>query len=369
MMKPHARLLFFLLSIFCSLPARSQKPDNTGGGPDKKDGVTVIVGLAGKVEVLEKDGAKSTRAEKGLRVPAGATLLTGPNSRVDLALSNGALFQIGDNSRFTIGEFKQDAYEFIFTNGESIRPSELQEFGTDAAVLQTIDASQDAWNKLGSEPTTSMSKFRLSEGSMIGQSKKLKAGSRMEIETPIGTAVIRGTVWMLTVRPVLGSGGSSTYQGQLDVAEGRVDFGNAERSRTVQVQGGYAATIEAKVSPTGNVQVTSLNTTPISPERQTTLLATVTQVAAQQTYFTAVNGTPEKLREAIQSITQPQGEGANQQPDANPNQIGIKDLPPVIPPQPPQPAPPAPTPKPTPTPTPAPTPTPTPTPTPNPSNG
>ena len=82
----------------------------------------------------------------------------------------------------------------------------------------------------------------------------------------------------------------------------------------------------------------------------------------------------------VQAEAQAQGEGTNQT-DANPNQIGINDLPSVVPTNPIQPPPPAtPTPAPTPTPptppTPTPpsptatppTPTPTPTPTPNPSN-
>jgi hypothetical protein len=315
MFKPHSVLWLLLVSMFWALPARSEDAKKADDSSHLKDGVTVIVDLAGKVEIIEKAGAKPTPAEKGAKVPVGATLLTGADSRVDLALSNGALFQIREHSRFTIGEFEQEAYEYVFTNGAAIRPRELKEFGADEAILQTMDASEEAWNKLGSEPTTSKGKFRLSEGSMIGQSKKLKPGSLMEIETPIGTAGIRGTVWMLSVRPVEGTGGT-TYRGQLDVAEGRVDFGNQDGTRTVQVQAGYSTIVQAKVLPTGGVQVITVNTTPMSAERQASLLATVTQVAAQQTYFTAVNGTPETLREAIQAQAQAkaQGEGATQPP-------------------------------------------------------
>ena len=354
-------LLFCLVLIFlCSIPAYSQKPSKAQDVSDNRDGITVIVDLAGKVEMVEMEGAKAKPAEKGARVPVGATFLVGPSSRLDLALSNGALFQIGENSKFTIGEFEQEAYEFVFTNGAAIRPREIKDFGADEAVLQTMDASEEAWNKLGSEPTTSKGKFILSEGTMIGQSKKLKPGSRMEIVTPVGSAGIRGTVWMLTVKPVGGPGGTR-FQCRLDVAEGQVDLGNLNGSRTVQVQGGFTATFDASISPKGEVRVNNINTSPMPPERQAMLLSTVSNVAQQQTYFTAVNGNPDALREAIQA--QAQGEGTNQT-DANPNQIGISDLPPVIPPNPPQPIPP---PRPSPTSRP-PTPTPTSTPVPVPSS-
>jgi hypothetical protein len=363
-------LLCLALSLLYSLPAYSQKPAKAKDVLDIKDGVTVVVDLAGKVEMVEMEGAKPKPAEKGARVPVGATFLVGPNSRLDLALSNGALFQLRENSKFTIGEFEQEAYEFVFTNGAAIRPREIKDFGADEAILQTMDASEEAWNKLGSEPTTSKGKFILSEGTMIGQSKKLKPGSTMEIVTPIGTAGIRGTVWRLTVKPV-GGPGATRFQGTLDVAEGRVDFGKSDGSRNVQVQGGYTATFDVTVTPSGEVRITNINTSPMPPERQAMLLGTISTVAQEQTYFSAVNGTPDALREAIAQAQQAQGEGTNQptdpnQTDANPDQIGIGDLPPVIPPNPPQPVPP---PRPTPIPTPQPpTPTPTTTPIPVPSS-
>lgn len=380
--RSYALPLSFALSLLCFLPVYSQKPSEAEGDSDKRDGVTVVVELAGKVEIVEMEGAKPKPLEKGARVPVGATLLVGPNSRLDLAFSNGALFQLLENSKFTIGEFEQEAYEFVFTNGAAIRPRELKDFGADEAILQTMDASEEAWNKLGSEPTTSKGKFILSEGTMIGQSKKLKPGSTMEIVTPIGTAGIRGTVWRLTVKPV-GGPGATRFQGTLDVAEGRVDFGKSDGSRNVQVQGGYTATFDVTVTPSGEVRMTNINTSPMPPERQAMLLGTVSTVAQEQTYFTAVNGNPDALREAIraQAQTQAQGEGTNQatdptdpnQTDADPDQIGINDLPPVIPPKPPQPPPPVPAPTSTPTPPtptpPSPTATPPPTPTPNPSNG
>jgi hypothetical protein len=369
--------LCLVLSLTYSLPAISQDPDKVEDGSDKKEGITVIVDLAGRVEIIELEGANPKPAEKGARVPVGATFLVGPESRLDLALSNGAMFQLRENSKFTIGEFEQEAYEYVFTNGAAIRPRELKDFGADEAVLQTMDASEEAWNKLGSEPTTSKGKFILSEGTMIGQSKKLKPGSRMNIVTPIGTAGIRGTTWMLTLTPTQGSGGTS-FQGKLDVAEGQVDFSKTDSSATVQVQSGYTATFDATISPTGEVRISNINTSQMPPEQQAMLLSTVSNVAQQQTYFTAVNGNPDALREAIQAQAQSQGEGTNQttdptQTDANPNQIGINDLPPVIQTNPIQPPPPAPAPTSTPAPPsptpPSPTATPPPTPTPNPSNG
>jgi hypothetical protein len=347
------------------------------GGGDKKPGITVVVSLTGTAEISEQEGAPSKPLEQGQFVPVGATIQTGADGIVDLALSTGALFQLQENTRFTIGSFEQEAYEFVFSNGAAIRPRELKEFGADEAILQTLDASEEAWNKLEKEPTTSLASFQLASGSMIGFSKKLAPGSRMEIVTPIGVAGIRGTTWFLRITPVTGADGTQ-FRGRLDVAEGRVDFGDSSGTRAVQVQSGFSMAIDASSPRPGEVRVNSLNTTAMPAERVTMLQTAIVTVENRQTYFAAVQGNPDVLEKVAEIIAKTQGESGDAG-DAGtaPTQTGISksDLPPPLP-DPPRP-PPAPTPTPTPappipTPTPSPTlppPTPTPTPTPKPSNG
>jgi hypothetical protein len=359
------------------LPAEDVDQVEESGG-DKKPGITVIVSLTGSAQVSEQEGAPAKAAEQGQLVPVGATIQTGPDGIVDLALSNGALFQLQENTRFTIGTFEQEAYEFVFSNGAAIRPRELKEFGADEAILQTLDASEEAWNKLEKEPTTSLASFQLAEGAMIGFSKKLAPGSRMEIVTPIGVAGIRGTKWFLRITPVTGTGGTQ-FRGRLDVAEGRVDFGDSSGTRAVQVQGGFSMAIDASSPSPGEVRVNSLNTTAMPAERVAMLQSSIVTVENRQTYFAAVQGNPDVLEKVADIIARTQSE-SGESGDAGTTQaqtgISKSDLPPPLP-DPPRPPPaPTPTPAPTPnppipTPTPSPTlppPTPTPTPTPKPSN-
>jgi hypothetical protein len=107
------------------------------------------------------------------------------------------------------------------------------------------------------------------------------------------------------------------------------------------------------------------------PDAAPAIARSVAQAQPQQSEQIILNAS-EAAPEAAATIAsetqaQAQGEGTTQPTDANPDQIGINDLPPVIPTNPVQPPPPAPAPTSTPTP-PSPTATPQPTRTPNPSS-
>jgi hypothetical protein len=353
-------LLLFSIGGSQSLLAQASEPDKVeeGTSSGRKPGITVIVEATGSVELIEAPGQAPQPVQKGQRVPVGGILVTGPDGRVDLALSNGAFMQIQENSRFGIGEFEQEAYEFVFSNGEAIRPKELKDFGADEAVLTTMDASEDAWNKLAQEPTTSATKFNLEYGTMIGESKKLRPGSRMEIVTPIGVAGIRGTTWRLTITPV-GGPGSNVFRGTLDVGRGQVTFSNADGTRAVDVTGGFSMRVEAVIEGPQQVRFNILETGQMSPERAAALDVVTQAVQSVQTYFQAVQGTPADLGITLgNNADANQGTGDTQQPQV--------DLPPATNIQPgggtgnlPNPQQPTPTPTPPPTPTPTPTPSPT----------
>jgi hypothetical protein len=353
-------LLLFSIGGSQSLLAQASEPDKVeeGTSSGRKPGITVIVEATGSVELIEAPGQAPQPVQKGQRVPVGGILVTGPDGRVDLALSNGAFMQIQENSRFGIGEFEQEAYEFVFSNGEAIRPKELKDFGADEAVLTTMDASEEAWNKLAQEPTTSATKFNLEYGTMIGESKKLRPGSRMEIVTPIGVAGIRGTTWRLTITPV-GGPGSNVFRGTLDVGRGQVTFSNADGTRAVDVTGGFSMRVEAVIEGPQQVRFNILETGQMSPERAAALDVVTQAVQSVQTYFQAVQGTPADLGITLgNNADANQGTGDTQQPQV--------DLPPATNIQPGGgtgnlPNPPQPTPTPTPPPTPTPTPTPSPT--------
>ena len=287
-------------STLLAQPAESDQAEE-GATSDRKPGITVIVDAAGPVQIIDNPGAAPRPAQKGDRIPVEGTILTGPGAQANLALSNGAFFQILENSSFSIAEFEQAAYEFVFANGAAIRKKDAQEFGADEAVLTALDSSEEAWNKLPSEPTESATKFELNFGTMIGESKKLKPGSKMEITTPIGVAGIRGTIWRFTVQPV-GGPGSNRFRGNLDVSTGRVDFRNQEGTRSVQVQGGFGMNVDGVVQA-GNVRLEGLATTPLSAERQLLLNTTIRDVANVQEVFSAIQGSPDVVLEVVRSLS------------------------------------------------------------------
>ena len=351
-----------LLSPLLLSGAFAQESDSgqadEGSTADEKPGITVIVEAVGSVQIIENPESSPQPAQKGQRIPAGAAIITGIDGRVDLALSNGAFFQIQENSRFVIGEFNQEAYEFVFSNSEAVRRRDVEKFGEDKAAMVTMDASEDAWNKMPLEPTVSAGKFSLDYGTMIGESKKLRPGSSMEISTPIGTAGIRGTTWRLTIQSV-GPPGSNTFRGTLDVGRGLVNFATAQGSRAVDVAGGFSMRVDISIQG-ADARVNSIATTPMSAERMAYLESVSKAIQVVQTYFQAVQGTPKDFGITIDNTQSSQDNNAESEGDASKSQIDT--------PSPVRPVPPPPPPNPTPIPKPTTTPTPTPTSTPVPSN-
>jgi hypothetical protein len=192
-----------------------------------QEGIVAILEVTGQVELIDAEDNNLGPATKGTKIGNGISIATGPGARVDLAFSNGLVMQIQENSRFTVADFEHEPYEFVFSNGVALNARDVDKFGEEKAVLTNLDASEDAWNDLGIEPVAATSEFVLHYGTMIGETKQLQPGSRLDIITPIGTAGIRGTIWRLTVIPA----GNGSYRGTLDVSRGRVTFTNAEIGR------------------------------------------------------------------------------------------------------------------------------------------
>ena len=233
-----------------------------GSSSERKPGITVIVDAAGEVQIIDKPGAEPQPAKKGDQIPVEGTVVTGAGGQANLALSNGAFFQILENSSFSIAQFEQSPFEVVFANGAPIKKQQLEEVGADEAVVKTLDSTEKSWNELPSEPTESNTSLALNYGTMIGESKKLKPGSEMQITTPIGTAGIRGTIWRLTMQRV-GGASSNQFRGNLDVSEGRVDFGSKDGSRSVQVKSGFSMNVQASALPNGAANFDSIGTAPL----------------------------------------------------------------------------------------------------------
>jgi hypothetical protein len=331
-----------------------------------KPGIVVILDFEGKVELIDAEGYSSGQVSKGDKVETVVYITTGPGARADIAFSNGLLMQIQENSRFTVADFAHEPYEFVFSNGVTLDARDVDKFGDEKAVLTNLDASEEAWNEMEVEPVTANSEFILHYGTLIGETKKLQPGSRLDIITPIGTAGIRGTIWRLTIIPA----GDGSFRGTLDVSRGNVVFTNTNGTRTLNVATGFSMAIEARTAANGDVNITGVSTSQMTQERVNLLNSTVRNVEAVQTFFTAVQGTPEILAR-VESVTGKTPPGTTQ-PGAGDSAPGPQPQPPGNIADPTQGATggvldrPVPTPVPTVTPAPTPTPRPTPFPTPTP---
>lgn len=156
-------LLFFaLLTPFAALNAQ------TG-----ETGTILVARASGIVTVSDPQTGTFRPLQQGMKIAQGVTVKTSDNGNALLLLSNGSAVTVKKNTTLVIDEFQQ-----------SVIPQGTPEL-----------------QKLETEPSTSKTKLRLIEGDLIGTVKKLniKDGSSYEIDSPIGTAGIRGTVWTMSV--------------------------------------------------------------------------------------------------------------------------------------------------------------------------
>ena len=135
-----------LLAPLCVSGVLAQGTDSgqaeEGTTTDRKPGITVIVDAVGAVQIIDKPGARPRPGNKGDQIPVEGTVVTGADGQANLSLSNGAFFEILENSSFSISKFEQAAYEFVFANGAAIRKRELEEFGADDAFISSLDATE-----------------------------------------------------------------------------------------------------------------------------------------------------------------------------------------------------------------------------------
>ena len=276
---PKALSVFFTFLPIISLIAQSPE---TNSSTKLEPGFTIVADFAGDPKLINKASDNSHPLQKGEKIPPGATIQSGTGGRVDLAMSNGALVQLLDNSKLAIGEFLQDPIKFVFSDGTFFLTQEVDTPVNSTNSSEAVEASAAAWNKLPTEPTTSKCKLLLSEGTIVGNSKKLQKTSKLEIETPIGTADIRGATWRFTVSP---TDKSNEFRGVIQISNGSIFFTKPDGTGSVSIADGYSLQFSAKVADQGTVVFYALSATPMSAESIQTLLTMVSEVESKQTYF------------------------------------------------------------------------------------
>ena len=128
-----------------------------------------VMSVTGTVTKLSADGSKSI-LKKGDILKEGDSLKTAFLGEADLVFSNGSELTLKSESSLTIEKLTQEA----FTGDQS-------------------------YEELQADPSKSQALLDLDYGRVRGHVKKLTPESRFDIQTPVGTAAIRGTTFEVSV--------------------------------------------------------------------------------------------------------------------------------------------------------------------------
>ena len=270
----HQRFLPWLLlaAFFAAVSLHAQAPNKGVFNPQNNAGKIMVAKVSGKA--TKTINGVVTDLVVNMYVEQSATVNTGAgDSSVILLFSNGATTKLGADTELVIDEFLQDP----FANLGTIKVKELEK-----------------------EPSPSRTKISLKHGELVGDVKALlyDRGSEFTVQTPVGAAGIRGTVFRIVFRP--GTNGQAFFQ--LTTASGRVDYtqpgqggannANANAQTTTATASGTAAMqvpqgqeIEILVDITTDAQGQMVVTTLPPPPSTTT---NVTASTLQQVTTAAV---------------------------------------------------------------------------------
>ena len=205
-----AKLFVFPLLITCELtfaqpiekPA-GQQPAKSQAAEQKSTmnlGNIRVVKVEGRsVQLLDAAG-QSSALKDGAFIRQGATIKTGKDSSVVLLFDNGTTVNVKPDSEFAVEKFAQDPF----------------------------DANGVDYQKLKSEPSSSMTRLNVPEGTIVLDIAKLKKDSTFQIATPVGSAGIRGTSLGITSNK-----NNQSNPVTLAVATGVVQMKTATGSRAV----------------------------------------------------------------------------------------------------------------------------------------
>jgi hypothetical protein len=151
-------------------------------------GAFILVSQEGEIKYEEDGQVLDETVAVGDAIPQSFTVITEKDAKLVGLLSNGTLLTLESETRMKVANFEQEAF------GET-----------------TENLSQ-----LSAEPSTSNVLLDLDYGSLVVKTKKLNKGSQLNINSPVGTAGVRGTEFQMAATPGKGL--------QLDVTESIVEF-------------------------------------------------------------------------------------------------------------------------------------------------
>lgn len=162
---------------------------------NKSNGKVVAASVAGDVEAVGPGSTEAVSLKARDVIGENHTVKVGTASATTLVFSNGATISLQQKSKLVISEFLQDPFSTPY-------------------VMEMETA----------EPTVSTTKLNLVEGEMVCKVKKLSTdeGSSFTVDTPVGAAGIRGTIFAITFQPDTDGSGTGKYV--LSVTEGVVSI-------------------------------------------------------------------------------------------------------------------------------------------------
>ncbi|GHB89970.1 FecR family protein [Cerasicoccus arenae] len=157
----------------------------------EKVGVIKAFLVKGDVTLINKSTGASEPLMRGREFNEGYTIATGDDSTTLLLFSNGASINVTPNSKFDITDFEQAAY----------------------------DPALGSFLRLEKDPSMSQTSTFMEYGEVIGEVRKLALdkGSTFTINTPVASAGIRGTVWVVSYNATTGRFSTTNVQGDVTV--------------------------------------------------------------------------------------------------------------------------------------------------------
>jgi hypothetical protein len=180
-MKSQLSLLFFVLISQIFVFGQANNNQNL---VDPK-GAIIIAGLEGQVSVINNLTNIPLPPEKvkpGGILFDGHTIKTGPASKIILLLTNGTITTLKPETSLNFKKFTQEKF----------------------------DTSKTKLNELKGEPSKSTTIMDIEFGDLVVDVKKLDKESSFNIESPVGTAGIRGTVPAISVAKLPDGGFTQT---------------------------------------------------------------------------------------------------------------------------------------------------------------
>ena len=175
--------IFMFLAIW-DLEVKAQSNKQTGKG------AVIVADFTQPVSFIDQAGKEINFGNelRGSIITEGQTAEVGKGGKLVLLFSNGTITTLQSETKMKIGVFEQIPFE----------------------------AGDEKVADLDGEPSESKLELDLEWGSLVVKTKKLDKKSTFDINSPLGTAGIRGTEFQLSQNPGAGI--------QLDVTESTVAF-------------------------------------------------------------------------------------------------------------------------------------------------